>query len=136
MAGDDADEALIERADIRGLLATTDKVAKLAMLRDTAVSYTSSGGPMIRVFRDAAASDPELAEHWAEYERRRYSDMRVLVASFGLLLREGLDLDRATDIVWSVLTMETADNFLHGRGWSLEDYADWLVDAFDRLLLQ
>lgn len=136
VAGDDAGEAVLERADLQPLLGSTDKAAKLALLRDATVAYTRSAGPMVRVFRDAAASDPELAGHWAEYEQRRYSDMRVLVASFAPLLREGVDVDRATDIAWSIFTSETSDNLHHGRGWSVEEYATWLTDALDRLILR
>lgn len=134
VAGDDADGAVLERADLQPLLASTDKATKLAMLRDATVAYTRSAGPMVRVFRDAAAGDPELAGHWAEYERRRYSDMRALIGSFGPLLREGVD--RAADVTWSVFTSETADNLQHGRGWTVEEYADWLVDTLDRLVLR
>jgi AcrR family transcriptional regulator len=136
VAGDAAAEAVLERADLQPLLASTDKSAKLAMLRDATVAYTRSAGPMVRAFRDAAAADPELAAHWAEYERRRYTDMRALIGSFAPLLREGVDVERATDVTWSVFTSETADNLHHGRDWSVEEYADWLVDAIDRLVLR
>jgi hypothetical protein len=97
VAGDDADEAFIERADIRELLSSTDGAAKLAMLREATVTYTQSAAPVLRVFRGAAA-DPEIAEAWAEYERRRYADMRVMVGSSGGFLRDGLDADRAAAI--------------------------------------
>lgn len=135
VAGDDADDLVLERADVQPLLASTDKAAKLAMLRDATVDYTRAAGPVIRAFRDAAAGDPELAGHWAEYERRRYADMRVFLGSFAPLLREGVDVERAADIVWAIFTSETSDNLHHGRGWTVEEYADWLVDAIDRLVL-
>lgn len=136
VAGDDADDAVLERADLQPLLASTDRAAKLAMLRDATVAYTRTAGPMIRVFRDAAAGDPELAAHWAEYERRRYADVRVLIGSFAPLLREEVDVDRAADIAWSIFTSETSDNLHHGRGWPVEEYANWLTDALDRLILR
>jgi hypothetical protein len=87
------------------------------------------------VFSAAAVGDAEIAEAWAEYERRRHLDNRILIGAFEPWLREGLDVDRANDIFWAVFTHVPADNLMRGRGWSLEEYADFLVDAVERLLL-
>ncbi|GAA4697707.1 hypothetical protein GCM10023215_40020 [Pseudonocardia yuanmonensis] len=62
--------------------------------------------------------------------------MHALVASFAPLLRDGLSVDEAADVYWSVFTTETMDALVRGRGWSVERYADWIVDAVDRLLLR
>jgi hypothetical protein len=47
-----------------------------------------------------------------------------------------VDVDQAVDVVWAVFASDTADRFLGDRGWTVERYADWLVDAIDRLLLR
>ncbi|WP_283235407.1 hypothetical protein [Rhodococcus sp. Q] len=39
-------------------------------------------------------------------------------------------------VFWSVFTTETWDMFVRGRGWSTAEYADWLADEVDRLLLR
>jgi hypothetical protein len=52
------------------------------------------------------------------------------------VVRDDLDVDRATDVIHSVLSEATADALIDRRGWTLEQYADWLVDAFDRLVLR
>ena len=136
VAGGEGDEALLEQSVMQRLVAERDKAAKLQVLCELAVERTPSSGPMLRVFHAAAGGDAELAAAWEEYERRRYSDMRVLVESFAHLLRDGLDVDRATDIWWAMITDRTADMFVLGRGWTVQEYADWLVDAVDRLLLR
>jgi hypothetical protein len=91
---------------------------------------------MIRVFADAAGGDPEIAEAWAEYERRRHQDTRVLIGSFALWLRAGLNVDRANDIFWGLFSHVPVDNLVRVRGWNLDEFADLLADAVDRLLLE
>ncbi|MFR9803896.1 TetR/AcrR family transcriptional regulator [Pseudonocardia sp. RS010] len=133
LTGDDEEVPLRAREAVQHLIRAQDKAEKLALLREVTRATVPRVLPMLRVFRDAAG-DPEIATAWAEYERRRYEDMHALVASFAPLLRDGLTVDEATDVYWSVFTTETMDTFLRGRGWSIERYADWSVDAADRLL--
>jgi AcrR family transcriptional regulator len=136
VVGDDESEPLLVRDDIVRLLTEPDKQTKLGILRETAMRYVPQTGPMLRAFRSAAAVDPEIAEAWAEYGRRRYRDNRALIESFGPWLREGLDVDRATDIFWTVFGHAASDDLVGERGWTLEEYCDWLIDGVDRLLLR
>jgi hypothetical protein len=46
-----------------------------------------------------------------------------------------LDVDRATDIYWSLAGLELADSLIRVRGWTVEEYADWMAEAVERLLL-
>ena len=90
---------------------------------------------MIQVFADAAAGDAEIAEAWAEYERRRLQDGRVMIASFAPWLREGLDVDRATEVFWALFSHAPITNLVRVRGWTVDAYVDFLVDSLDRVLL-
>ncbi|TMR89138.1 TetR/AcrR family transcriptional regulator [Nonomuraea basaltis] len=136
IAGDAALEPLMQRDRFQQLLTERDKERKLRLMSGIAQDWLPRAGPITRVFREAAAADPEIGEAWEEYERRRYTDARVIVESFSGLLRPGLTVERATDIYWATFTAQTAEAFMAGRKWGLSDYADWLVDAMDRLLLR
>jgi len=135
VVGDDEEVPLRQREMFTRLLEAPDRAAKLAAARAMAAAYVPISTPMLRVFSAAAVGDAEIAEAWAEYERRRHLDNRILIGAFEPWLREGLDVDRANDIFWGVFTHVPADNLMRGRGWSLEEYADFLVDAVERLLL-
>jgi AcrR family transcriptional regulator len=135
LVGDDEQVPLRQREQFTRLLGAGDKAEKLAVLREMALDRVPATGPILRAFRNAAGADAEVAAAWAEYERRRASDASVLMGSFGPLLREGYDVDRAVDVAWSVFTTDTAELFVSGRGWTVEQYADWVVDTIDRLLL-
>jgi AcrR family transcriptional regulator len=135
VAGDDADEAILQREPIRAFMEARDKAELLAALRVLVLRFLPPSEAPLRVFKDAAGGDPELAAAWAEYERRRYTDALAMIGSMAHLLRDDLTVEQATDIYWATLTVETARNFRAVRGWSIDRYADWLVDAVDRLLL-
>ncbi|WP_448625675.1 TetR/AcrR family transcriptional regulator [Geodermatophilus sp. URMC 64] len=135
VVGDDEEAPLAQRALFVRLVEAPDRAGKLAAARELALRYVPLTVPMIRVFADAAAGDAEIAEAWAEYERRRLQDNRVLIGSFEPWLRPGLDVERATEIFWGLFSHEPVQNLMGVRGWSLEEYADFLVDAVDRLLL-
>ncbi|WP_051683851.1 TetR/AcrR family transcriptional regulator [Blastococcus sp. URHD0036] len=135
VVGDDEETPLAQRAAFVAPVEATDRAGKLAAVRELVVRFVRQTVPMIEVFAAAAAGDPDIAEVWAEYERRRLADQRLLIGSFEPWLREGLDADRATEIAWALFTHEPITNLVRVRGWSVEEYADFLVDAVDRLLL-
>jgi AcrR family transcriptional regulator len=135
VVGDDEQAPLVERELFVRPIEATDRAAKLAALRELVLHFVPRSVPVLQVFAAAAAGDPEIAGAWAEYERRRLADQRVLVGSFGPWLRDGLDAERAAEIAWGLFTHEAVANLMGVRGWTLEEYADFLVDAVDRLLL-
>jgi AcrR family transcriptional regulator len=135
VVGDDEQRPLAQRELFVRPIEAPDRAGKLAALRALAVHFIPRSVPMLQVFAAAAAGDTEIAEAWAEYERRRLADQRVLIGSFAPWLRDGLDVDRASDIAWGLFTHEPVANLMGVRGWTLDEYADFLVDAVDRLLL-
>lgn len=136
VVGDDEEAPLAQRELFLRLVEAPDRAEKLAAVRELVLRYVPQTVPMIQVFAAAAAGDEEIAAAWAEYERRRYADQRVMIGSLEPWLREGLDADRATDIAWGLFTHEPIANLVGVRGWTVEQYADLLTDAVDRLLLR
>src|SRR4051794_40804960 len=136
VVGDDEAVPLAERDLFVQLVQAPERAAKLDAAREMARTYVPLTAPLLQVFADAAAGDAEIAEAWAEYERRRLRDGRVLIGSFGPWLREGLDVDRATEIFWALFSHLPIGQLVRGRGWTVDEYADFWVDAVDRLLLQ
>jgi AcrR family transcriptional regulator len=135
VVGDDEDVPFRQRALFQRVLQAPERADKLDAAREMARTYVPLTVPMIRAFADAAAGDAEIAEAWAEYERRRFQDAGVLIGAFEPWLREGLDPDRATEIFWALFSHVPIGNLVRERGWSVDEYADFLVDAVERLLL-
>jgi AcrR family transcriptional regulator len=135
VVGDDEAAPLLAREGIVRLLEARDRSEKLRLLREAARRYIPQTGPMLKVFAAAAPVDPEIAAAFEEYGRRRYQDNRALMESLAPWLRRDLSVDRATDIFWTVFDSSVSDALIEARGWSLDDYCDWLIDSVERLLL-
>ena len=136
VVGDDEELALSAREPFRRFVEAPDLVDKFAALRDLARRYIPQTSPIIVVFAAAAAGDAEIAEAWEEYERRRRADARVLVGALEPWLRDGLDVETATDIFWGVFSEAPIEARMRRRGWTLDRYVDFLVDGVERLLLR
>ncbi|MGY1806087.1 TetR/AcrR family transcriptional regulator [Blastococcus sp. SYSU D00669] len=135
VVGDDEERPLLQREVFLRPMEAPDREGKLAALRELVGVYVPQAVPMIQVFAAAATVDAEIAEAWAEYERRRLADQRALISTFEPWLRQGLGVDRAAEIAWGLFTHEPVANLVGVRGWSVDEYADFLVDAVERLLL-
>jgi AcrR family transcriptional regulator len=133
LAGDDEPVPLRDRPETRAVLDETDARARFTQLGAVVAAWLGPALPVLRAFRNAAATDPSLAAAYAEYEQRRLSDVTALVE--GLALRPGLTTAHAADVVWTLLGTDVPALLVDGRGWTVEAYADWLVDSLERLLL-
>jgi AcrR family transcriptional regulator len=136
LVGDDEAAPLAEREPFLRLLTAPDLDGKVAALGQFARRHITQTLPMIWVFTDAAAGDAEISQAWAEYERRRRTDVRALVGALEPWLRRDLDVERATDIYWALFSDATARSLVRGLGWTVDQVADLLDDALRRLLLE
>jgi AcrR family transcriptional regulator len=91
-----------------------------------------------RVARAAAVTDAEVADVLAHHESLRIAGFRSYLAALEerRLLRRGLDLDEATDVLLTLVGSPTFLEFTDGRGWPLERWAEWTTEALAGLLLE
>ncbi len=136
LVGTDEDRAVRELGPFAELLGAPDRAGRLAALRRLALMAAPGSRPMQDVFADAAAVDPDVRASYEEYERRRRADTAVLLDAFAADLRADLDRTTATDVAWSVFSPSTQSRLMVGCRWPVERYADWVTDAFARLLLR
>ena len=94
--------------------------------------------PLIRVLQGAASLDPELKELWRSIAQRRADNMLLFVKDLAATgrLHSGLLEVKAADIVWSMNSPEFYLLLVEQRGWSVEEYGEWLSYAWIRLLLE
>ena len=94
-------------------------------------------GPVWRLYRDAAAADPEIAADHAELERQR---RRTLIGALAGLddgcLRSGLTRDRAVDTLLVLASPATYESLVGNRGYSMDEFEAWLADALVAVLLR
>jgi AcrR family transcriptional regulator len=93
--------------------------------------------PVYLALRDAASTDADCDALWTEISNRRAANMRKFVADLRRTgqLRTDLPSDELADIVWSMNGPEFWILLVNQRGWTPQRFADWLTDAWTRLLV-
>jgi len=94
--------------------------------------------PIFLALRDAATSDVDCSALWSEIAERRAANMRLFARDLRSTgdLRDDLSDEQVADIVWSMNASEYWVLLVGERKWSTEQFRDWLVDAWSRLLLK
>jgi len=126
-----------ERDYVRGIRAEKDAAQKLRLYAAALCRIQPRLAPLIRVLQEAAALDPALQPLWKTIAQRRADNMRLFVKDLAATgrLRTGLSESKAADIVWSMNSPEFYLLLAEQRSWSMEEYGEWLGDAWIRLLL-
>ena len=95
-------------------------------------------GAMLEVIRTAAAADADIAVLWARIQTEFHGNQRAVVQSLADkgALGAGLDVDRATDILWALNHPAFYALLAGERGWSAEQYERWLGDLLCSQLLR
>lgn len=133
IAGDEEPVAIADRAGVRAIVDATDPAAQARAAAQLGAETLLRLYPIYRAFEQAAATDPELREHWREYQTRRYADAARIVAALPAL-RPGLTEERATATLWALITWHPVALLVEERGWTPEQLTGWLEDLFTTLV--
>jgi AcrR family transcriptional regulator len=129
LAGDDEQVAIADRPASRAIAEETDPDQAL-------VAWTRLQGPiasrLARIYEVvviASDVDADVAALRAENERNRVAGARWFAERLASLdaLRDGLDVERATEILAVVMDPVPAGRLVHDAGWSLDDYCEFLT---------
>lgn len=110
---------------------------KIAIYARAVTAIQERLAPVFVALRDAAATDPECAALWTEISQRRATNMRLLAADLrrGGGVRDDLTDGQIADVIWSMNSAEYWLLLVRERSWTARQFADWLTDAWTRLLL-
>ncbi len=79
------------------------------------------------VFR-RGTGDADIGDEWAKRQGDRRAYFRHLLSAWpAAVFREGVDLDRAVDILWGLNTDEVFHLVVRERAWAPDDYKAWLL---------
>lgn len=95
-------------------------------------------GALFEVIRSAAMVEPEIDALWGRIQAEYHDNQRVFVESLARkgALRRGLDVDRATDILWALNHPNLWQLLVRERGWTAEEYERWCADTACSQLLE
>nr|WP_269799861.1 MULTISPECIES: TetR/AcrR family transcriptional regulator [Pseudofrankia] len=137
-AGDDEPVAVLDRPWMDQVRDEPDPHQALALWMAHCRALFTRVGPLMRIVRDAAGADPDMAEQWEVNKRQRLTAYRViaelLAAKQGL--RGGLSVDEAADILFALVSFEVYLALTADRGWTPERWEHWTIGTLTADLLR
>jgi AcrR family transcriptional regulator len=137
LKGDQDDAAVAERPWYREVVEEPDPERQLRANARNARMVKERIGGVLKVLRSAAPVDPDAAALWRLIETDFHDNQRVIVESVAAkgALRPGLDVARATDILWALNHPDVWLLLVGERGWAPEQWERWFADTTrDQLL--
>lgn len=137
LRGDEGDAPVQERPWYRAIVDEPDPESQLRMNARYSRAVKERAAPLMRVIRDAAPADPDIGALWTRIQSEFHAIQRTIVASLDekRALKAGLDVDRATDVLWTLNHPDVWQLLVGERGWSADDYERWFSDTSRAQLL-
>lgn len=137
LKGDLDDAPVAERPWYTALMSEPDPQRQLAMTAKNSRVVKTRIGPMLKVIRDAASVDEDLAALWELIQTDFWANQRAIVESLASkgALRPDLDVERATDLLWMLNHPDIWLLLVDRRDWSPAEWETWFAAACrDQLL--
>jgi len=92
--------------------------------------------PAWKLYRDAAATDPAIADDWHNLQQLRHQSFERLIGQLPpAALRAGMSPGAAVETAWVIASPETYELYVENRGHALDDYEAWLTATLAAALL-
>ena len=136
--GDDEPVPVMDRPWVRRVRKEPDGRRALAIYLRNARAIFERIAPIMKTVRDAAGSDPEMAAQWQTNRKQTYTAQRTVVQWLAdkHALRPELTVDRATDIVSCLVSIEVYQLFTAERGWTPAQWERWIKDTLTATILR
>jgi AcrR family transcriptional regulator len=138
LGGDEEAIPVFERAWYRRVLKEPSPQRKLRLVAAQARVVKARSGALLEVIRNAASVDAEMAALWNRIQTKLHDVQRSIVEQLHEqdALAGGLDIGAATDILWTLNHPAQWQLLVRERGWTAEQYEQWLGDIFCSQLLR
>jgi AcrR family transcriptional regulator len=137
LKGDTGEAPVAQRAAYLEIMQEPDPRRQLELNARNGRIVKTRIGAMFGVIRGAATTDPDAAALWELIQSDFHANQRTIVDSLDAKhsLRHGLDVDTATDILWTLNHPDLYLLLVGRRGWPAEQFEEWLADSFCHHLL-
>ncbi len=138
LRGDEGDTPVAQRSWYRAVFEEPDPARQLRLNARNSREVKLRIGAVIEVIRAAAPTDPDIEALWNRIQTEFHANQRVIVEGLGEknALRPDLDVDRATDILWTINHPDLWQLLTGRRGWTPEQYEQWCGDVACSQLLR
>jgi AcrR family transcriptional regulator len=137
VGGDDRPIPLLQRTGPQAVLEERDPAHLLHLFAQDITGILERVAPIFEIIRIAAKTEPDIADLLKNMLNNRFQNLTAVAKQLQSLgsLREGLDVVQATETIWVITNPEIFSLLLIDRGWTKENYVEWLSDTLVRLLL-
>jgi AcrR family transcriptional regulator len=131
LGGDEEATPVLQRRWMRELTDEARPVEKLHLLAAQSRRVKTATGPLLEVIRTAAATDPEIAALWEEIQAKLLRVQRAVVDQLDALgaLRPALEVEEATDVLWTLNHPSVWHLLVRERRWSPARYEQWFHES-------
>ncbi|WP_409331575.1 TetR/AcrR family transcriptional regulator [Trujillonella humicola] len=129
--GDDEPVALLDRPWVQELRGAPDGPETVAVWLRVSREIFGRVAPVLRIVRDAAGSDPDMAAQWEVNQQQRHTAHRMLAETLDAkgALRAGLAVEEAADVLFALISLEVYVLLTVDRGWEPERWERWATSA-------
>ena len=134
--GDDEPVAFGDRAEVQAARSEPDPVNLVMAFGPICAQFMKRSSAILHVLATAAQVDPDAAELLDDIRRQRHTGQSRIVAALAErdALDPGLDPAKAADMVYTWLSPDVHRILIIERGWTSEDYEEWIVRCLVSLL--
>ena len=128
----DEDEAPVGRRQwFRDVIDEPDPARRLRLNARNSRAVKLRAANLMRVMRDAAGADRDIAALWQRIQDDFYDNQRAIVDALDAngALAPGLDAARAADILWTLNHPDLWHLLVGERGWTPDAYEQWFADT-------
>ena len=138
LRGEGGEAPVADQEWFREVLAEPDPVRQLELNARNSRAGKERVGALFEVIRAAAPLDGEIEELWERIQSEYRSNQGAVVASIAArgALADGLELERATDILWTLNHPDLWQLLVGRREWSGDQYERWCAEAARSQLLK
>lgn len=128
-------DSVLDRPEAHAVRDQPDQRAQLkAFARDIA-QLSERVRPIYEIMRTASAVEPQMAAVHAEMDTYRLRNMRQVATWIAATGPLRMDIDRAAETIWAIASPDVARMLCDARGFTRDQYAQWLEATLVRVLL-
>jgi len=136
VGGDDEEVVFHERPEVKAIRAEPDLATRLTMHARLSTATARRMTPFARSVRGAAASEASAAEMATEMDRQRLAGISVMAREAAATGQLKVTEEECRDLVWATTDGHLWHQLVVERGWTDEQYADWLGRMWVSLLVR
>jgi AcrR family transcriptional regulator len=137
MTGLEDHTPMLERTAVQAVSEERDQQRQLQMFAQVVASNLDQVAAISEVMTDASKVEPDFDRILQKLHKQRLEHMTAAVQQIAVNgpFRANVDDKYALNTIWTLTSPDVFLLLTRDRGWSKEEYAEWLADMLTRALL-